>query len=39
MTEAAERLLADIRDLAPDITSRVAEIEAGRRIPLDLVVS
>jgi alkylation response protein AidB-like acyl-CoA dehydrogenase len=37
MTEAAERLLADIRDLAPDITSRVAEIEAGRRIPLDLV--
>ena len=31
------RLLADIRGLAPDIATRPAEIEAGRRIPLDLV--
>jgi hypothetical protein len=37
MTEVAKRLLADIRQLAPNITSRIAEIEAGRRIPLDLV--
>lgn len=34
---AAEGLLADIRELAPDITARTAEIEAGRRIPRDLV--
>jgi hypothetical protein len=33
MTDAAKRLLDDIRDLAPDITARAAEIEAGRRIP------
>jgi indole-3-acetate monooxygenase len=33
----ADRLLADIRDLAPDITARAADIEAARRIPLDLV--
>lgn len=32
-----ERLLADILELAPGITARAAEIEAGRRIPLDLV--
>jgi alkylation response protein AidB-like acyl-CoA dehydrogenase len=31
------RLLADIRGLAPYIATRAAEIEAGRRIPLDLV--
>ena len=37
MTNTAERLLADIRELAHDITSRAAEIEAGRRIPPDLV--
>jgi alkylation response protein AidB-like acyl-CoA dehydrogenase len=37
MTQTAQRLLADIRKLAPHITSRAAEIEAGRRIPLDLV--
>jgi alkylation response protein AidB-like acyl-CoA dehydrogenase len=37
MTEVAKRLLADIRQLAPNITSRIAEIEADRRIPLDLV--
>ena len=35
--ETAQRLLADIRELAPAIASRAAEIEAGRRIPLDLV--
>jgi alkylation response protein AidB-like acyl-CoA dehydrogenase len=33
----AERMLADIRELAPDITTRAAEIETGRRIPPDLV--
>jgi alkylation response protein AidB-like acyl-CoA dehydrogenase len=33
----AKRLLAKIRELAPDITARAAEIEARRRIPLDLV--
>jgi alkylation response protein AidB-like acyl-CoA dehydrogenase len=32
-----QRLLANIQELAPDITSRAAEIEAGRRIPPDLV--
>jgi alkylation response protein AidB-like acyl-CoA dehydrogenase len=37
MTDTAKRLLADVRQLAPDITPRAAEIEAGRRIPLDLV--
>ena len=37
MTYTAERLLADIRELAHDITSRAAEIETGRRIPPDLV--
>jgi alkylation response protein AidB-like acyl-CoA dehydrogenase len=35
--EQAERLLADVRALAPEITARAAEIEAGRRIPPDLV--
>src|SRR3981081_3241837 len=37
MTQTAQRLLADIRALAPHAASRAAEIEAGRRIPLDLV--
>src|ERR1700730_8671741 len=37
MTSTAKRLLADIRDMAPAITARAVEIEAGRRIPLDLV--
>jgi hypothetical protein len=32
-----ERLLADIRELAPDIVACAEEIDAGRRIPLDLV--
>jgi indole-3-acetate monooxygenase len=35
--KAAKRLLSDIRELVSGITARVAEIEAGRRIPLDLV--
>ena len=34
---SAQRLLADVEALASDITSRAAEIEAGRRIPPDLV--
>jgi indole-3-acetate monooxygenase len=37
MTSAAKRLLADIWELAPDITARASEIEGARRIPLDLV--
>jgi indole-3-acetate monooxygenase len=32
-----ERLLADIDELAPVITSRAAEIETGRRLPPDLM--
>jgi indole-3-acetate monooxygenase len=37
MNSAAKRLLADIRKLAPEITDRATEIEAGRRVPPDLV--
>jgi alkylation response protein AidB-like acyl-CoA dehydrogenase len=37
MTNRTQRLLANIRELAPAITSRAAEIEAGRRMPPDLV--
>src|SRR5262245_18398186 len=37
MTNAAESLLTDIRRLAPDIKSRAAEIETGRRVPPDLI--
>ena len=37
MTARSQRLLANIRDLASSITSRAAEIEAGRRMPPDLV--
>src|SRR5882724_5408264 len=37
MTNTAKRLLADIRELAPEIAARAAEIEAERRIPPDLV--
>ena len=33
----AKRVLADVRELAPDIKARAAEIETGRRIPPDLV--
>ena len=32
-----ERMLGDVRDLAPAIIVRVAEFESERRIPLDLV--
>ena len=32
-----DQMLADIRELAPHITARIAEMEAARRIPLDLV--
>jgi hypothetical protein len=37
MTNPARTLLSDIRKLAPEITSRIPEIEAGGRIPIDLV--
>src|ERR1700704_1704518 len=35
--ETSSRLLADIRRMAPTIAARAAEIEAARRVPLDLV--
>src|SRR5258708_15002908 len=35
--ETGSRLLADIRRMAPMIAARAAEIEAARRVPLDLV--
>ncbi len=34
---ASRTLLANIQDLAPDITSRAAEIETARRIPADII--
>jgi hypothetical protein len=37
MANAVRRLLADIRELAPGIAARAAEIEDARRIPPDLV--
>jgi indole-3-acetate monooxygenase len=37
MTNVTNRVLADVRALAPEITRRAAEIETGRRVPLDLV--
>jgi alkylation response protein AidB-like acyl-CoA dehydrogenase len=37
MITRTQRLLANIQELAPGITSRAAEIEAGRRMPPDLV--
>jgi indole-3-acetate monooxygenase len=37
VSDQAESLLAEIRKLAPAIRARVPEIEAGRRLPLDLV--
>ncbi len=36
-TNVANRILADIHALAPEITARAAEIENGRRVPIDLV--
>lgn len=37
MTPEAKTLLDSIRDLAPSISARGAEIDAGRRLPLDLL--
>jgi alkylation response protein AidB-like acyl-CoA dehydrogenase len=37
MTTATQRMLAAIRELAPAITARATEIEAGREVPADLV--
>ena len=37
MTTTAKHLLAQIQELVPAIRSRAAEIEAGRRVPPDLV--
>ncbi|HVJ54456.1 MAG TPA: acyl-CoA dehydrogenase family protein [Aliidongia sp.] len=37
MIDAFDRLLADIQELAPAIAARAPEIEAGRRIPVDLI--
>jgi hypothetical protein len=37
MTTTTQRLLSDIQVLAPEITSRIQEIEAGPRIQIDLV--
>jgi alkylation response protein AidB-like acyl-CoA dehydrogenase len=37
MTTTAQRLLSDIQGLSCKITSRIPEIEAGGRIPIDLV--
>src|SRR5258706_13704630 len=36
-TKKADRLLPNIREFAPSIISRAAEIEAGRQMPPDLV--
>jgi alkylation response protein AidB-like acyl-CoA dehydrogenase len=37
MTQEAKTLLESIRHLAPSIRTRSAEIDAGRRLPLDLL--
>src|SRR5271167_3021659 len=37
MTPASKTLLDSVRDLAPLISARSAEIDAGRRLPLDLL--
>src|ERR1700684_4020971 len=37
MTPEAKILLGAVRDLAPSISARSAEIDAGRRLPLDLL--
>ena len=36
-SNTAQRMLADVEKLAPDISSRAAEIEALRQIPPDLI--
>jgi indole-3-acetate monooxygenase len=37
MTDTIQRMLGDVRNLAPDINSRAAEIEALGHIPSDLI--
>ncbi len=37
ITDITDRILADVQALAPEIRQRAAEIEAGRRIPIDLM--
>jgi alkylation response protein AidB-like acyl-CoA dehydrogenase len=37
MTAVFDRMLADIRELAPSIAARAPEIEVGRRVPTDLI--
>src|SRR5262245_60492842 len=37
MPSSAERILTDVRDFAPSLSARAAEIEAGRRLPPQLV--
>lgn len=37
MTPEAKTLLDSVRDLAPSISARSAEIDAGRRLPIDLL--
>ncbi|HSD10388.1 MAG TPA: acyl-CoA dehydrogenase family protein [Candidatus Binatia bacterium] len=37
MPSAADRILSDVRDLAPSLAARAAEIEAARRLPPALV--
>jgi alkylation response protein AidB-like acyl-CoA dehydrogenase len=37
LSDQATRLLAAIRDLAPSIAARADEIEAGRRVPGDII--
>jgi indole-3-acetate monooxygenase len=37
MTTTAQRMLVSIRELAPAITARAAEIEANREVPADLL--
>jgi indole-3-acetate monooxygenase len=38
MIDLLDRMLRDIREMAPDIVSRAAEIEAARRLPFDVIV-
>lgn len=37
MTETSQRMLSDVREFSPRVGARVAEIEGGRRLPVDLV--
>lgn len=37
MTTAAEKILSDVRDFAPSLAARAAEIETARRLPPALV--